>query len=270
MNDPRSRATGRCGGFALLVLLALIGVGSLTIVLALPATAPVGGRQGVDAAANVAVAQAAARIAYRRNGAFPGSLDLAAAAAGLDASGAWRRDPWGRGADLQWGMVAAGLRVRSRGRDGSAGTADDDVFVVGTEAQLRLRQRARLRLLRAVLLRSPYRFAPTMTPTDVTAMRDAMRDYAIAKRRWLTADPATRVVLGATMTTAAATVAALRTANGLPALPNALVGAAGLTQQLGLDDTRVVDGSGARLLRDPVVGFLARGADRRGGTDDDM
>ena len=263
------RAVG-AGGFALLVLLAIVGVGSLAIVLALPSTMPPGGGQAVQAEANVAAAQVAARIGYRRNGAFPASLTQAATVAGLDATGAWRVDPWGRGADLQWTAVTGGLRVRSCGRDGRFGTTDDTAIVVATDTQLRLRTRARLRLLRAVLARSAYRWSPTMSTNDQTSMRTAMRAYAVARRSWSTADTTTRAALTATMASASTTVATLVAANALPALPNALVGAAGLMQQLGIDATRAVDGRGVRLLRDAVVGVVASGADRRGGTDDDM
>jgi hypothetical protein len=53
-------------------------------------------------------------------------------------------------------------------------------------------------------------------------------------------------------------------------LPVALTGAGGLMDRLAMEDARAVDGAGAPLLLDPVVGFVAAGADGTGGTDDDM
>jgi hypothetical protein len=263
--EPRDQA-----GFALLVLLGIVGMASLTIVLAVQHIARPFAERVAITDSNIATAQSAARIGYRRNGAFPASLTAAATAAGLDAQGRWRIDPWSQAQDLDWAPVATGLRVRSRGIDGVLGTADDESFTVLTEPQLRARQRGRLRLLRAQLLRSTYRYSAAMTATDWQQMQTAMRDHAIALRQFLTADAATRVTLTATMATAAAQVSALVSAYGLPPLPPALTGAGGLMQMLGTADTRAVDGAGAALLTHATLGMTARGADGTGGTNDDM
>jgi hypothetical protein len=47
-------------------------------------------------------------------------------------------------------------------------------------------------------------------------------------------------------------------------------GGTGLLAALGLPDTRAVDALGQAMAVDPVLGFVARGGDRAGGTDDDM
>ncbi len=133
-----------------------------------------------------------------------------------------------------------------------------------------LRQRLRLRMLRAVLLRSVSRFDSLMTAAEQAQMRDAMRDYAVAKRRWLTASAVERLTLPCALEAAANHVDALVASYSLPSLPVALVGAGGLMSQLGAKDVRAVDGQGAPLRSDPVVGWLADGNDGLGGTDDDM
>ncbi|MBL8752902.1 MAG: hypothetical protein JNK15_06330 [Planctomycetes bacterium] len=257
-------------GFALLVLLGIVGMASLTIVLAVQRIARPFAERAAIVDANLATAQSAARIAYRRNGSFPASLTQAANAAGLDAQGRWRVDPWGQAQDLDWAQTATGLRVRSRGTDGVLGSADDEQLTVDTETQLRTRQRGRLRLLRAQLLRSAYRLSGTMGATEQQQMRTAMRDHAIAMRQYRTADAATRTTLAATLATAATQVDALVTAHALPPLPPALTGAGGLMQMLGTTDGRAVDGAGAALLTHATLGVVAAGADGTGGTDDDM
>jgi hypothetical protein len=101
-------------------------------------------------------------------------------------------------------------------------------------------------------------------------MGTAMRTLAIAQRQWLTADAATRATLTTQNNAALATITALCTTYGLPALPASLTGAGGLMQMLGTSDARAVDGAGVALRTDPNLGVAARGADGTGGTDDDM
>ncbi|MCK5941636.1 MAG: hypothetical protein KAI24_06690, partial [Planctomycetes bacterium] len=184
--------------------------------------------------------------------------------------GAWRRDPFGAGEELDYGLVGSDARLRSRGGDGRLGGVDDTTIAVVGETQLRVRQRLRLRMLRAVLLRSQFRWDSAMTPGDVARMRAAMRDLAVAKRQWLGADAATRADLTTRMNAATTTIEGLVSAYGLPPIPSSLTAAGGLMSQLSMPDARAVDGAGAALLRDAVLGFVAAGADRNGGTDDDM
>jgi hypothetical protein len=72
------------------------------------------------------------------------------------------------------------------------------------------------------------------------------------------------------MADASAETVAVASVHALTALPVALTGAGGLMDRLAMEDARAVDGAGAPLLLDPVVGFVAAGADGTGGTDDDM
>lgn len=264
------RAAGAERGFALLVLLAVLGAGSVAILLAAQALVPTLADRTAIAQARLATAQDAVRTTYRRNGALPSDLDGLAAAAGLAVDGMWRVDPYGAAQDLDYAVTGGAVRIRSRGPDGRLGTADDLRIDVAEETPLRARQRARLRLLRAVLLRSPYRLAPTMTSADAAAMRAAMRDCAVARREWLTADAAARTALTTRMATAAATIANLATAHALPPLPPAVTGAGGLMNQLGMPDAKAVDGRGRPLAGEPSLGVVAVGADGTGGTDDDM
>lgn len=255
-------------GFALVVLLAVVGVGSVGILLAVQAYLPVLSDRQTVAADNVTTVARAAAIAYRQNGSFPADLNALETAAGLPATGGWRRDPYSAGRELDYRVRSADLQVRSCGPDGQFGTADDCERLVATETQLRVRQRLRLRMLRAVLLRSPYRFDAGMSAAELQQMKAAMHDYAIARRRWLTADTATRVTLTATMVSATATVNGLISTYGLPALPVSLTGAGGLMSQLSMPDGRCLDGRGAVLQTDATVGWLAAGV--TGGIDDDM
>lgn len=257
-------------GFVLLVMLGVLAAGSLAIVLAVQSTVPVAAERAPAADERLIAAQAALRVAYRRSGAFPASLDALASAAALPLQGDWRLDPWGQPQDLGYSTAASGATVRSRGVDGVLNTTDDLAFAVPTEPQLRARQRGRLRLLRAQLLRSSYRWSAAMTPTAQAQMRTAMRTLAVNQRRWLTATPTERAAITAVNSSAAAVVHGLRTTYSLPPLPPSLTGAGGLMQMLGTSDTRAVDGAGAPMRLDTDLGIVARGADGTGGTDDDM
>jgi type II secretory pathway pseudopilin PulG len=257
-------------GFALLVLLMVVGAGSIAIVLAAQAMLPNLAERAAHTDERLAACDAAARAAFRRNGAFPTNMDSLATAAALEVDPKWRFDPWSPAVDFVYTRNATRARFRSVGPDRRRNTGDDVVVDVAIEPQLRVRQRPRLRLIRAVLLRSQYRFAPTMSPGELDAMRDAMRDQAVALRQWLTATADERTALTSRLSTSATTIANLVTAHGLTALPSSLTGASGLMSRLGMPDGRAVDGGGAALLRHLQLGVVARGADGRGGTDDDM
>ncbi|MCU0867188.1 MAG: hypothetical protein MUC36_25685 [Planctomycetes bacterium] len=273
MNSRTVRSTAATAdqrGFALLVLLGVIGAATMAIVLAAQKFLPPLGARVTTQTANLTTVQQAAAAAHRRTGAFPANLDALATASGLAPRGAWRRDPFGVAQDLDYRRTAAVMTVRSRGLDRRLNTADDAVATVPAERSLRLRQRARLRLLRALLLRSPYRLQPTMSAAEQTAMRSALRDAAVVRREWLTADAAARAALTVRRNDAAAVIAALTSLHACPPLPVALTGAAGLASRIGSIDTKMFDGSGRRLVADPVLGMVATGSDRRRGTDDDM
>lgn len=258
------------GGFALLAVLAVIGVASVGFVVAVQRLIPNSARLVAESDRRLDTVTRAARFAFRRNGAFPANLNALATTARLDPTASWRRDPWAPPNDFNYRVTTAALTVRGRGVDSSLNTADDPRIVVAAENLVRARQRGRERLIRAVLLRSPYCFSATMSPTHRDAMRVAMRDHAIARRAWLTADATTRTTLQATLTSTASTVASLRATYSCTTLPTRIVGAGGLMQQLGMPDTRANDGIGRRFVRHTTLGIVAAGADRTGGTDDDM
>jgi type II secretory pathway pseudopilin PulG len=257
-------------GFALLVLMAVIGAGSVGVLLAVQGLGSAFAERPQRTERNLEVVDGAMRTAFRANGSFPAAIDALATAAGLDANADWRIDPFFSPNDFDYRNVSGGKRALSRGPDGRLNTADDVAFVVDAEPLVRARQRGRLRLIRAALLRSQYRLAGTMTPTDVATMRTAMRDHAIAQRAWLTADAATRATLTTTLTTTEATIETMRVTHGMPVLPNRVTGGTGLMSRLGMPDTKAIDGNGRNMLVDTVLGARASGYDRTGGTDDDM
>jgi hypothetical protein len=257
-------------GFALLVLLAIIGAGSFGLLLAVQATVGAFADRPLRTEQNLTTAGAAMRVAFRADGRFPTGLDALAGAAGLVVDGEWRRDPWFAPNDLDYRAVGTGRRVRSRGADRRLNTADDAAVVVAAEPLVRARQRGRLRLIRAVLLRSPYYLTGAMTSPDQATLRAALHDQANARRAWRTADAATRAALQATLTASAATVATLRLTYGLAALPTLATGGAGLMAQLGMPDGKAIDGNRRALVADPLLGVIALGYDRSRGTDDDM
>lgn len=301
-------AIRRCEpGFALLVLLAVVGMGSLGVVLAVQSLVPPLAQVTTHIVANLGTVERASRDAFLRNGAFPVSLDALALASGLPADGPWRVDPWGNGQDLDYRLLATGPRIRSRGPDRRLGTADDTTVVVAAENQLRLRTNARLRLLRAVYLAAlcdqvdaagtsagnvgPGRGAANRSnqgnahgngsgtgngngnaaataAVSRTALRSALRTYATSQRAWWFADAAGRVALTTQMTAAAATIAAAQLSAAW-GQPAALLGAGGLMERLGLPDALAIDGAGQALRLHPVLGFLATGSDGASGTDDD-
>jgi hypothetical protein len=270
VNAPSATRRDAAAGFALLVLLGIIGAGSLAVVLAVQACTPPWSERAKLADDSLATVQSGVRVAFRRNGVLPADLNAVAAATSLATQGRWRFDPFGAAQDLGYTRSATSVLVRSRGVDRTFGTADDVQLTIGKEPLLRDRQRARLRLLRAQLLRSPYRLAGTMSAADRTNMRQAMLAAATARRQWLTATPAERAVLTTTLAASAATLAALQAAHSLPPLPSSLTGTGGLMQQLGTADTRAADGQGAAMRRDTLLGMVCIGADAAGGTDDDM
>lgn len=266
MNASVPRAGGQ-GGFAYVALLVLTSVVGLVGAVALDglvrrATA----LPAVAAERLVAVATTAADQ-YRLTGVLP--ANLAALPAGA-VDGEWRRDPWGAGADFDYRIRQRNLELRSRGPDGRLRTADDDVLVVDDEPLLRLRQRGRLRILRAVLTASSFRNSGFMPAATRRQMVASMRQLAIAKRNWYFADAATRAALTVQIEAAQQLVVDTSAAFGLSPLPTRATGGTGLSTALGLPDTRAVDALGRAMAVDPVLGFVARGGDRAGGTDDDM
>jgi hypothetical protein len=254
----------------MLLMLGMVGIITLIVVQVTQALLPVQATRGFATTVNLNESDSAVRLAFRRDGAFPADLTALAARAGLPANGIWRVDPYGRGADLDYRVLATGVRLRSRSIDERINTADDIRVDVFEETPIRVRQRPRLRLLRALLLRSAYRFAGTMSAGEVASMRAATHDNARAKRQWLTATASQRVTLTSTMSTTATTIQSLASSHGCPSLPPALTGTGGLMQQLGKSDSAAIDGQGLAMRTNTALGMYAIGGDRTGASDDDM
>lgn len=266
MNPIRLPAANQ-GGFAYVALLVLTSVVGLVGAVALDGLVRRDTALPAITADRLAAVAATAAEQYRLTGVLPASLAaLPNGAANLE----WRRDPWRDGVDVDYRIRQRNLELRSRGQDGRLRTGDDILMVVDDEPLLRLRQRGRLRILRAVLTSSSFRnsvFMPAATRQQLVA---AMRQLAIAKRNWYFADASTRAALTVQMAAAQQVVVDTSTAFGLLPLPTRLLGGTGLLAALGLPDTRAVDALGRTMGIDPVLGFVARGGDRAGGTDDDM
>jgi hypothetical protein len=213
-----------------------------------------------------------ASAAFLRDRALPSDLASLASAGVLDANGHWQYDPFGAGRTLDYAITGlpARLQLRSRGRDRTLGSGDDPAYSIDIETPARALTRDRLRVLRAVFLRSDYMDSPAMTATDRAAMRGHVRDWSLAQRSIRYATAANRIGLIAQRDAAAARIESLRLSRGLIAVvpPNA-TGPGGLLEQLGLPDSLGIDGFGATFATG-VVGFVSAGGDTIGGNDDDL
>lgn len=276
MKSRRQRAgADEEAGFALLVLLGVIGVASVGLLFAVQKFVPpladvaVRTQDNLDAVAN------AAREAFARTGAFPASLDALASVGGLRVDDGWRIDPHGDGRDLTYQVTTSGVRVTSRGPDHVAGTADDELRDVAAEPLVRTRQRAKLRLIRSVyveVLQGAVDAAIALGAVGVSsrsALSGAVDGYAAAKRAWATASVAERAALTISMTADAAIIDAAQMLAGW-STPSAVTGAGGFMERLGMSDALAVDGAGRALQLDDRLGVIAVGSDGVGGTDDDM
>lgn len=261
----------RDGGFALLVLLIVIGAGATGILLAVNHFVPPLSDISQRVAADLTVVQRAAAEAFGRNGAFPADMNAVAASVGQPATGDWRRDPWDPARDLAYTVTGTGLQIATRGPDRTSGTADDVSFTVLQEPWVRLRQRTRLRLLRASYLAELVRGLAVAGATSPTTaqLRAALRDAAAAQREWRTATATQRATLTTRLVAAAAVVAGAKTAASWIE-PAAVTGAGGLMQRIRTSDTLAVDGLGRALQLHTTLGVIAVGSDGTGGTDDDM
>lgn len=266
MNNGSSGSSG----FALLVLLMLMATASVAAISLAQRALPPLALQRTDADDHLTTARLGLGHAYRRQGAFPTSLDSLAGTAGLPVAGRWRIDPYGHAADLDYTRPAGNGQLRSRGPDRQLGTADDVVLTAAAEVPLRARQRGRLRLLRALLFRSQYRTNGTMNAAQTAAMAQAMNQLAAARRAWLTTPAADRPALALAIASATTTIGDLCRVHGCTQLPVALTGASGLLTAIGSSDAMAIDGRGRQLLLDPGLGILAAGNDMQRGTDDDM
>ncbi len=275
MSAPAARTASQ-GGFAYVALLVLTSVVGLVGAVALDGLVCRSTALPAVAAERLVAVAATAAGQYRLTGVLP--TNLAALPNGA-ANAEWRRDPWGAGTDLDYRIRQRNLELRSRGPDGRLRTADDDVLVVQAYAQKRQRHHGRQRQQRAgqdatkvqaVLTDSSFRnsvFMPTATRQQMVA---AMRQLAVARRSWYFADPATRAALTTQIAAGQQFVVDTSASFGLSPLPVGMHGGTGLLAALGLPDTRAVGALGQAMAVDPVLGFVARGGDRAGGTDDDM
>lgn len=259
-------------GFALIALLLFIAAGTAVLAaLAGQLHVSEGGRSTTcELRAQTVVAAAADH--HRRYRSFPATIDSLATTPVLDPNGDWRFDPFGGAQQLTLGRNGQPvvLTVTSRGRDQRLGTADDLIASIDDHQPARQVTRARLRLLRAAYLRSPYMDGALMTPAERAAMRQAVRTYARAQRALLFADTAGKAVLTTQRDAAAATIAGLQSLHALPPPPANATGVGGLLEQLSLPDALGTDAWGGTLVVSRNVGFLCVGGDRLAGGDDDF
>lgn len=245
--------------------MALVGASSVGLLLVVGRFVPTLADRPQVALANLDTARRSVSEQFLRDGSFPASL--AAVQAGAGAIGdSWANDPYGAGSQLRYVTTPGGVTITSRGVDQRLGSADDVVSDIAAEPLLRVRQRLRLRMVRAVYVAE---LAAAITPSLPNAVQDAVRGFALAQRQWRTASNAERVALQATMDTCT-TALGLLLATASYVVPTAVTGAGGFMSRLGLSDSRAVDGVGRSYALHPVLGVIAVGYDGVGGTDDDM
>lgn len=255
-------------GFALLFMMILIGAAGGVFLLAVESFVAVGADRAGRAASSLAELRRAAHDIYLRTGTAPASAAATVTAAGLRPE--VQIDPYGWNADFGWTNSATAITIRSRGEDRVLGNADDPLATVPLQEPGRASTRHRLRLLRAQLLRSPYRLQLSMSAADQANLRSWTRQYAQACRRWIL-EPANQVVLSATMVTMQTQIAALCAGHGCAPLPASVTGVGGIMTGIGNVDARAVDGFGRGLQRDAAVGLKSSGADGAPGSPgDDM
>ena len=276
MNTLKQGAVaGNEAGFALLVLLGVVGVASVGLLFAVQKFVPPLADVAVRTQDNLDVVANAAREVFVRTGSFPASLDALASAGGLRVDDGWRIDPHGNGRDLTYRITTGGIRVTSRGTDRRLNTADDELRDVATEPLVRTRQRATLRVIRAVYvteLQGAVDAAIALGAVGTSsrsALTAAVNGYAAAKRAWATASTLERAAFTVSMTADAAVIDAAQMLAGW-STPSAVTGAGGLMERLGMNDALAVDGAGQPLQLDDRLGVIAVGSDGVGGTDDDM
>jgi hypothetical protein len=261
-------------GFALLALLASLGALTLMVVFAVASMQPAGHRDGVCLEERMAALQAASLAQFRQSGQVPVALP----------DGVWidpvvdvvavRQDPYGNGIDLQVQSLPQGLLIRSSGPDRQPGNADDVTALVSLEVGQRQRQRARLRLLRAVAavrLQAAVDQATlaALVPPPEPAVAPAMRELAKLRREDWSGSLPERVARTARMAELEGVLLAHQAYAGWM-LPAAVTGAGGLMQRLGLSDALAVDGLGRPLRLHATLGVVAIGNDGIQGTNDDM
>lgn len=255
-------------GFALLFMMILIGAAGGVFLLAVDSFVTVGADRAGRAATAMAELRRAAHDMYLRTGAAPASAATAVAGGGLRPERQF--DPYGWNADFGWSVTATAITIRSRGEDRVLGNADDPVMTLPLQEPGRASTRSRLRLLRAQLLRSPFRLAVGMSAADEADLRSWTGQYAQACRRWID-EPANQGALSATMTTLQAQIASLCTASGCLPLPASVTGVGGIMAGIGNVDARAFDGFRRGLQRDDAVGLKSVGADGAPGSPgDDM
>jgi len=261
-------------GFALLALLGSLGALTLMVVLAAGSMQPASNADGVSLEARLAALQAASLAQFRQTGQVPVALPdptwIDPAVDGL----AVRRDPYGAGADLQVQSVPQGMLIRSCGPDRQFGTVDDVSSLVSLEVGQRQRQRARLRLLRAVAavrLQAAVDQAAlaALVPPPEPRVAQAMRELAKLRREDWSGSLAERIVRTARVAELDTVLLAHQAYAGW-LQPLAVTGAGGLMQRLGLADAIAVDGLGRPLRLHATLGVVAIGNDGIVGTSDDM
>jgi hypothetical protein len=259
-------------GFALVALMLVLGAGAIGVAVAIGSLRTITlADQRWRAERRLANLACAAGVAFRRDGAFPSSIDALRTARIIDPDGVTTIDPFEgtRALDYRQRGTPRVLTLRSTGPDRRLRTADDMVATADSQTLGRARVRNRLRILRALYLRSQYMDAPSMSSAERAAMRAALRTWSLSQRALLWADTAARPGLVATRDAAMAEIDGLRTSYGLPAVPRRATGRNGLCGRLGVPDAVGRDGFG-RVMLTASVGFQSSGGDGRRNTDDDL
>lgn len=259
-------------GFALLALLIAITAASGVFVAGLPFLIRPQTDFAATAQARLERIRAAAQTALIENGSIPANLNALANATTVPADDRWRTDPFNF-ADFQYEVSGdpATLTVASVGLDRSAGTADDLSIELASEPDARTRTRNRLRTIRSKFNRSNYMYDAAMSPADRSSMLANALTYSTTQRAIdFAANTGDRANLIAQRDAARNAILNLRTTYSLPPPPNTVSGPGGLLSALGLPDSLDADGHGTPLIANDAVGCTSAGADRTGGTNDDL
>lgn len=258
-------------GAVLLMIMAVLGATILVSagVLGDDAATPRDERLAL-AAECVDVLGRAAAEARRSSGAWPADLPSLVAAAPVSSLDLATADPTRPGFDVTYAVTAGvGVTVSAAGPDGVAGNGDDLAASASESVIARAPTRNRLALLRTAFLLSGYMDDPGMTPAERASLRDAVRDWSLARRAYLYADASGRAALQSQMDAAESTITSLRTSYGLPPIPPNATGPGGLLSGIGLPDSLGVDAFG-NTFDTGLAGFVSRGADGSAGTPDDL
>jgi type II secretory pathway pseudopilin PulG len=251
-------------GFALLALVVVLAVAAAATASFVAGLTFVS-RADAQATAERDVARLARAVDEGLRRGVPAPVDVAGARALLPVDVVPERttlEPW-QPTPLRFTTSNGLTTLPSVGPDATPGTADDLSIAANVREAQRATTRGRLRVLRARIARSEFAGTVPMSNANRDAFAAALRAFGVAQRSIV------HLSGGARASAIAARDAAIATITQQRAGPTAVVGPGGLCERLGLPDACGVDSAGMPFAM-TEAGPVATGADRIGGTDDDL